>query len=210
MEYWNDCYWASRIEKSKDKMDFLSEMWVDKYKDIIKEINVGTCLDLGCGLGQFTKYFYDLGFDCTSVDISPKALENLKDKYPFAKVKVIDMSKGLPFKNQSFDLVFANLSIHYFDLKTTKNLLQEIKRILKPQGYFIGSVNSTKTFKFIKDNAIKIEDNYYKELDRYVRLWDEKDFEKFFGDFKQVILEEVTTTRWKKPKIMWEFIYKND
>lgn len=59
------------------------------------------------------------------------------------------MSKPLPFKDKSFNLVFANLSIHYFDKKTTMNLLKEIKRILKCNGYFIGSVNSSKTFKFI-------------------------------------------------------------
>lgn len=104
-------------------------------------------------------------------------------------------------------MVVANLSIHYFDYETTKKLLNEIKRILKKDGYFIGSVNFTKTYNLLIEPK-KIEDNYYKEMDRYVRLWNKEQFDDFFKDFEKLLLEEVTTTRWNKIKIMWEFIYK--
>ncbi|MCM1052763.1 MAG: class I SAM-dependent methyltransferase [Ruminococcus sp.] len=210
MNYWNDIYWKERLAKNKEEdLDFLTDMWITKYEDIIKDINIGKCLDLGCGLGQYTKYWQDLGFDCLSTDISPIALSKVQEKYPHSKTMIVDMHNDLPFKDNTFDLVFANLSIHYFNDETTKNLLKEIKRVLKPNGYFIGSVNSTKTFKFIKDNAIKIEHNYYKELDRYVRLWEEKDFSNYFKDLEKISLKEITTERWHKIKIMWEFIYQN-
>lgn len=210
MNYWNDLYWKKHLEERKgEKLDFLSDLWLDKYQMIVDKIPNGNCLDLGCGLGQYTKYFMDRGFQVTSCDISPEVLKRLKENIVNAKVLELDMTKDLPFPDNSFDLVIANLSIHYFDTKTTTSLLKEIKRILKDDGYFIGSVNSDKTFKFLKE-PVRIEDNYYQEGERFVRLWNKEQFNYFFRDFKQEVLEEVTTTRWNRVKIMWEFIYKNE
>lgn len=208
MNFWNDLYWKKHLEEHKDeRLDFLNDFWVDKYAYIIDKIPKENCLDLGCGLGQYTKYFSDNGFTVTAADISEIALENVKKNNPNTKTIVLDMSKKLPFLDNSFDLVFANLSIHYFDTKTTIFLLKEIKRILKNDGYFIGSVNSDKTFKFLKESK-KIEDNFYQENERFVRLWNQDQFNNFFKDYIKLELNEITTTRWNKTKIMWQFIYQ--
>ena len=205
--YWNDEYWKKHLETHKgETLDFLTDIWLEKYSDIIEQIPKQNALDLGCGLGQYTKYLMDKGFNVMSADISIEVLNKLKSNIQNANIKELDMSKPLPFDNNSFDLVFANLSIHYFDSKTTINLLKEIRRILKKDGYFIGSVNSSKTYKFIKDVAQQIEPNYYYENGRTVRLWDKEQFDEFFSGFNLIKLEEVETTRWNKTKIMWEFI----
>lgn len=206
--YWNDEYWKNALEEHKgEKLDFIDDIWLLKYKDIFKKVNVGKALDLGCGLGQYTNFLLNSGFETVSADISNDILNKVKDDNPDTEIVNLDMSKTLPFPDNSFDLVFANLSIHYFDKETTENLLKEIKRILKNDGYFIGSVNSSKTYKFIKDVAIELEPNYYLENNkRYVRLWDKEQFDYFFKDFKIDVLEEIETSRWNKVKIMWEFI----
>lgn len=210
MNYWNDCYWKKHLEDHKgEKLDFINDLWLDKYREYLEKINKGKCLDLGCGIGQYTKYFRDLGFDVVAADISHEALKKVKEEVPDARILELDMSKDFDIPDNSFDVVFASLSIHYFDTVTTKNILKEIKRILKPNGYFIGAVNSSKTYKFIKDRAVELEPNFYKEGSRTVRLWDSLQFQEFFKDFKIEILEEVTTTRWNKEKIMWEFIVRN-
>lgn len=189
-------------------MDFLSDLWVDKYLDIVNSIPKGKALDLGCGLGQYTQYLMDKGFEVTSADISIEVLNKLKQNTINANVVQLDMAKTLPFEDSTFDLVFANLSIHYFDKETTVKLLKEIRRIIKDGGYFIGSVNSTKTFKFIQDKASEIEPNYYFENGRNVRLWDKEQFDYFFKEYGLEVLEEITTTRWNRTKIMWEFAAK--
>lgn len=128
--YWNDSYWKKYLETHKDeKLDFLSDIWLEKYDNILKGITKGNALDLGCGLGQYTKYLIDKGFNVLSADISGEALQKLKENIPEANIRRLDMSKPLPFDNNSFELVFANLSIHYFDEETTINLLKEIRRI---------------------------------------------------------------------------------
>lgn len=172
-----------------------------------KEDTAWRALDLGCGIGQYTNYLIQKGFKVTAGDISIEALNNLAKNVHEAAIKQLDMSNPLLFSDNSFDLVFANLSIHYFDSKTTVNLLKEIKRILKDGGYFIGSVNSTKTFKYIKE-PVELEKNYYFESGRYVRLWDKESFDLFFKDFDIEVLKEIETTRWNKIKIMWEFVTK--
>lgn len=207
--YWNDIYWKKHLNDHQgEKLDFLSDFWIEKYADTFNNIPKGKALDLGCGLGQYTKYLMDKGYDVISSDISTEVLNKLKFNIPNANIKQLDMSKPLPFADNSFNLVFANLSIHYFDKKTTINLLKEIKRIIKNHGYFIGSVNSSKTFKFIKDSAKEIEENYYFKNGRNVRLWNKEQFDEFFKDFILEELNEVETTRWNRTKIMWEFIAK--
>lgn len=207
--YWNDIYWKEHLEKYKnEKLDFLDDIWADKYASIINNIPKGRALDLGAGMGQYTKYLMDKGFDVTSADISDLALQQLKNNTGNTNIICLDMKEKLPFADNSFELVFANLSIHYFDNQTTINLLKEIKRIIKNGGYFIGAVNSSKTYKFIKDHATAVEDNYYIDYGRYVRLWNKEQFDKYFKDFILEELHEVETRRWNKIKILWEFIAK--
>lgn len=208
-EYWNEEYWKKHLKSHEgEKLDFLDDIWINKYSETFEKIPKGKSLDLGCGLGQYTKYMMDNGFKVTSVDISEEVLNRLKENIPEANTMQLDMSQKLPFKDNEFNLVIANLSIHYFDEKTTKKLLNEIKRVLKPGGYFIGSVNSSKCIDFIKDHIEKIEDNFYHEEGRDIRLWDKPQFDTFFSEFEKIVLEEVRITRWNRPKDMWEFIYK--
>jgi SAM-dependent methyltransferase len=60
----------------------------------------------------------------------------------------MDISKTLPFKDESIGLIIADLSLHYFDNETTKNIVNEIRRVLKHNGCLIGRVNSINDFNF--------------------------------------------------------------
>lgn len=209
--YWNDTYWKKHLEDHKaENLDFISDLWLDKYLNIINLIPKGKALDLGCGLGQYTKYLSGKGFKVISGDISIEVLERLKQDIPNANIIELDMSEKLPFEDNTFDLVFANLSIHYFDKETTEKVLKEIKRIVKNGGYFIGSVNSVKVFELMKGEIKELEPNYYYENGRNIRLWDKEQFDYFFKAYSFKVLEEITTSRWNRIKIMWEFIAKVD
>ena len=119
------------------------------------------------------------------------------------------MTDPLPFADKSFDVVFANLSIHFFSEKDTLALIAEVKRILKDDGVFIGSCNSSKAYKYIQDKSTVIEDGFYREDGgRTVRLFDKAQFDRFFRDWQTVVLSEIETVRFSKSKNMWEFIYK--
>lgn len=108
----------------------------------------GKLLELGAGQGQDSRFFAGLGYQVVSTDFNDFALEVSREKAKKKKLDKtkflnIDMSQGIiPFDNNSFDIVYSHLSIHYFDDNTTKALFQEINRVLKKDGIIAFLANS--------------------------------------------------------------------
>ena len=195
----NDEYWKKRIN---EKLEI--DMWIDEYIEYFK--NKGKCLELGCGIGQYSKRLMEYGYEVTSTDISETALREVKK---FNKnTKIVDMTERLPFESETFDLVFASLSIHYFDDKTTKQLVSEIKRVLKNDGVFIGSVNGKEALEVINETAIKLEDNFYLNKDRYIRLFDKEEIKKYLSIFQVQLIDKRETIRFSHKKNYYIFIAK--
>ena len=93
-------------------------------------------LELGSGRGHDTKFFAANGFKVVSTDISSSAIETNRSSLPRSlqnqvEFTQLDMAKPFPYKNEEFDAVYAHLSLHYFDLQKTKEVLDEIHRVLK-------------------------------------------------------------------------------
>ena len=193
-----DEYWKKHLN---DKLE--DDLWIEEYKDYL---NGNTCLDLGCGIGQFTKWFLEKGYDVISADISSIALEKVKEFNN--DVIRLDMRDSLPFEDKKFDIVFANLSIHYFSDLDTKRLISEVKRVLKSNGLFIGTVNSIQGFEEIKDTAEEIEYHYYHNRDKYIRLFDVDDVKNYFNAFDIIKIDEKETIRFDHKKSYIIFIVK--
>ena len=49
-------------------------------------------------------------------------------------IMVYDLSKGIPFKDNSVDVVYHSHLLEHIDRKNVPNFLKEIKRVLKPNG----------------------------------------------------------------------------
>lgn len=163
-------------------------------------------MDLGCGIGQYSKKIIEYGFEVISTDISDIALNEVKKFNP--NIIKVDMRENLPFKDCEFDLVFANLSIHYFDDSTTKKLINEIKRVLKDDGLFIGSVNGTEGINAIKDTAVVLENHFYLNKNKYIRLFDKEDLLKYLREFNIEKIEKRETVRFEHKKSYYIFIVK--
>lgn len=194
----DDEYWKKHIND-----DLEEDLWIDDYKGYLSS---GICLDLGCGIGQFSKWFMENGYEVVSSDISNIALEKVK-KFNNNVVKV-DMREKLPFIDNQFDIVFANLSIHYFSDTDTKSLMNEIRRILKKDGLFIGSVNGIQGLEKIKETAKELDFHYYLNKDKYIRLFDTQDVEKYLNVFDIIRIEERESIRFERKKNYIMFIAK--
>ncbi len=197
----NDEYWKENIHKNLEE-----DIWIDEYKDYFN--GSGLCLDLGCGIGQFTKRLMEYGYDVISSDISDIALNKVKEFNK--KIVKADMRKPLQFDDEKFDLVFANLSIHYFSDEETRNLLKEIKRILKDGGLLIGSVNGIQGLQNIKDTAEVLDHHFYLNKGKYIRLFDKKDLKEYLNSFDIIKIEERETIRFNYKKNYIIFIAKKD
>ena len=195
----DDVYWRKQIHKELE-YDF----GTDNYRKYFA--GSGKCLDLCCGICQFSKRLTEYGYDVVSADISDTALNRVLE---FNKnVLRVDMRDKLPFQDNSFDLVFANLSIHYFSDEVTKNVMLEIRRILKNGGVLAGSINGLEGYNVIKDTALEIQRHYWFNNDKYVRLFDYDDLMEYLCDFDIALIDKRETLRFKHKKNYWVFIAK--
>lgn len=97
-------------------------------------------LDAGCGSGPLSAALRARGAIMTGFDGSPAMVElarqRLGDDMP---LYVADLAKPLPFTDDAFDVVVASLVLHY--LRDWAGPLAELRRVLKPGGRVILSVN---------------------------------------------------------------------
>jgi len=96
-------------------------------------------LDIGCGAGVHIKKYLKKGARCWGIDISESMIEMARKNCPNVDFKVGSMTK-LPYKNSSFDIVTASLSMDY--IKNLEPVFKEVARVLKKGGKFYYSNES--------------------------------------------------------------------
>lgn len=124
--------------------NYQKQDWVDK-PSIFAETAIqyfpksGKVLELGAGHGQDSLFFAKEGYDVVTTDIETSSLQLDHEKI---EVRQVDLNEGLPFADASFEVVYAHMSLHYFDHQTTCKIIEEIKRVLKPGGVLAFLTNS--------------------------------------------------------------------
>ena len=89
-------------------------------------------LDAGCGNGSCTARLAEAGFEVWGVDISERAIEYAKERYPQAVFCCASLEEQLPFEDGTFDAVYAGDVIeHIYD---TRRMIAELCRVLRPGG----------------------------------------------------------------------------
>ena len=114
---------------------------INRAEELLHFVNVKekqNFLEVGCGNGAVSKYVvkkYPL--NVTGVDIDPEqiklAQENIGD-IPNIHFLGVDAT-NLPFQDNDFDIVLSFGVMHH--ISNWLDALGEIRRVLKPKGYFI-------------------------------------------------------------------------
>lgn len=112
--------------------------------DWFGELKGKRVLGLASGGGQQMPIFAALGADCTVLDYSEKQLESERmvaerEGYDIAIIRA-DMTKPLPFADETFDLIFHPVSNCY--VKEVKPIFKECARILKKGGILLSSLDN--------------------------------------------------------------------
>jgi len=177
--------------------------WIDK-PSLFAETAIhyfpqrATILELGAGQGQDSRYFADNELSVTATDIEQSALDTLESKLtPNQRNKVttatVDLREALPYSDSSFDVVYAHLSLHYFDLAHTKRAFSEIARVLKPGGilaFFVNSVNDPEY-----NTGTRLEADYFQIGDTRKRYFSvESASELTQGSFETKLLDDLGET----------------
>jgi methionine biosynthesis protein MetW len=124
----------SAFLEKQDTMQFLNEPRTKHLLDLCKTIKGKKILDIGCGesiIGQTLKEKYNK--DVYGIDLS-KALLKVAMRRGIKCLRS-DLEQGLPYKENSFDVVVAGEIIeHIYD---TDHFLEEIKRVVVRGGELI-------------------------------------------------------------------------
>ena len=142
-----------------------------KKYDLNKE---GLMLDFGCGEGrhifgvmqEFPK------MKCIGLDMDNDSLKKAEEGYAyFESISDVgaEFMKGsaysLPFSDDTFDLIVCSEVLEH--LHEYNNALKEIKRVLKPRGYFLASVPAY----FPEKICWMLSNDYQKEPGGHLRIF---------------------------------------
>jgi SAM-dependent methyltransferase len=177
---WTNLHGRYQQQDWADKPSLFAETAVEYFPA------TGKVLELGAGLGQDSRFFAGRGYDVVCSDLEQATLEQTRAKLPSSLSRKImfqkaDLRDELPFEDASFDVVYAHLSLHYFDYETTVRLFGEIQRILKPGGVLAFFTNSVHDPEY--DTGTKLEDDFFQIGDfakRYFSVDSARAFTRYF------------------------------
>lgn len=187
MAYWDEqhdkyaeTYWI-------DKPSLFAQWAIDHFPQ------EGSVLDLGAGQAQDSRYFDENGYDVTATDFSDHALELAKQKSSASiKLQKVDSSEPLPFADQSYDAVYAHLSLHYFDKETTEKIFADIHRVLKVGGLLVALFNSAEDPEISEGK--EIESNFIDLHGVCKRYFSPSTAQSFAKDFEVIVADSKGTT----------------
>ena len=138
-------------------------------------------LDFGCGTGSNSKLFHSEDYIGSEVDMS--RVESSRKKYPkykFEKIPIISSPKNmLPWKDNSFDMIFVSLCLHHINSKSCKLIFKEFRRVLKSGGKILGIEPALIDGKYFSNILMNILDagDYILPLNKYKKMYQSESFE---------------------------------
>jgi len=149
---------ASESERRQIQIQIASKPSIDHKpsfnftKPYIKNKNV---LDVGCWSGQYEMLAKDYVKNIVGIDPGKEAIKFANKN--LSKYKNITFRVGraekLEFSNNSFDTVVMLAVLEHLPINSEKKALEEIYRVLKPNGYLILSTPSKNIFSILLDPA---------------------------------------------------------
>lgn len=136
------------------------DLWIANYGDHPQPAGrpsafVATCLpllspashilELGCGSGTDAATFAAAGHHVTATDFVPAVIETNRERHAnisnltFQEMRI---DEPYPFADATFDAVYAHLTLHYYTHDRTREVVDEIRRVLKPGGLLLFACKS--------------------------------------------------------------------
>lgn len=183
-------HWIGKIK------DYASKSWAGKPSPFAIEVQKllqpeSSVLELGTGAGQDAIFFARNGSNVVATDatdqyfsaIIAQAEPDSKKRITF---KQLDVTSSFTFEDNSFDIVYAHLVLHYFEDKEMKIIVGEIERVLKPGGLVAIMVNSINDEEYDESRANNgiIKDKITK---RYFSL---DSLKQFLNNFEVVLADD--------------------
>jgi SAM-dependent methyltransferase len=178
--------------------------WLIKHIDLLETSRHTAIIDLGCGTGCDSLFVTERGYDAIACDWSEEALLHVQRHVPLARTLQVNLLEQLPFADKSAVVIIADLSLHYFSWEATLAIIQELERVLQPEGCLLCRLNSVRDVNFGAGIGEEIEPDYYEHEGRRKRYFNKERLERLFGNWDMHYIEEAVLHRYGKPKFLWE------
>jgi len=124
------------------------------YLKFLKDFDVKSVLDVGCGNGRMLELLESKGYNARGIDLSAKMIEIAKKRGVSAEHKNISEVR------EKYDAIVAVADVlNYMDIKSLKRFLGYIKNALNEGGVFICDTNTLHGFCDVADGTMVKEDN---------------------------------------------------
>lgn len=184
-------HWSKRIP------EYLAADWSDKPTPFAVLSSAyfpaqAKILELGAGGGMDSLWFASQGFHVVMTDGSDVGfytiLERARKRQINISAQILDMNQLFDFPDGTFDVVYSQLSIHYFSDKIMRQIMAEIYRVLRPGGVFACMVNSTKDVEY--DASKTDSDGLIRVGQLTKRYFTPETFQPFVTAFETVLLND--------------------
>lgn len=200
--------WSQRYQKlqQRDVGLWSYEPWLERWQAQLGQPGSSPMLELGCGPGRDTQFLTKLGFRVTAADYASPALAIAIQTAPQANFLQLDLRDGLPFPAASFNTIIASLCLHYFSWQQTRQIISQLHTRLRPDGYLLIRVNSTKDVNHGATGHQAIEANAYLVNGMLKRFFDRASLNQLFENGWQIIAIEEIEIMHRLPKMIWEVV----
>jgi len=179
--YWDEYY--SRAPKEISEASDFAKFALEYMK------SEKTIIDLGCGNGRDSLYFFSYGLKVTAIDSSKSAIANIESKHlpifalcdDFVKTKVLDCIE--------YDYCYARWVIHAINQTHQDEFIPKIYNMLKKGGLFFAEVRTVRDEKYGKGESLGkhefLFDNHYRrfiEPDKLINQLQNTGFEVLYGE----------------------------
>ena len=145
LDYAKEGYWDGyfrRLRETGSDLDW-GGRWTDPFVPLLRVSDARDVLELGCGTGNDAARLAREGLHVVATDLSAEAVAQARKKYgDIVDFQVVDLATGLPFPGGSFDAVMANVALHMFPDSVTREIFEDVRRVLRPGGLFLFHVNA--------------------------------------------------------------------
>ena len=155
-----------------------------------------TVLDLGAG-GNCPplRLFSDYGYETHGIELSTRQLDQAAafaaDNGCNLHIEKGDM-RDLPFENESFSFVYSYNSVFHMTKADVLRSINEMKRVLKPDGLLFVNFLTTKDFRCGQGGDIG--QNQYEQMDEDVPVihsyFEEGEADRYFSDMEILLKED--------------------
>lgn len=112
-----------------------------RYSFLAKQTKPGMAvLNIGVGRGGLEALLVQRGVTVYCLDPSQESIARIRVQHAMGDRAQVGLSQHIPFPDQQFDVVIMSEVLEHLTDEVLTASLAEVRRLLKPEGHFIGTV----------------------------------------------------------------------